>query len=73
MNPKVLNAKLSHAEKLAYDSGHGDLAMSRAQNTYNQNNPDAIKDYLFPEIRALEDRTDIWALKEAMKLKKVSD
>ena len=32
-----------------------------------------MKDYLFPEIRALEDRTDIWSIKEAMKFSKVSD
>lgn len=32
-----------------------------------------MKDYLFPEIRALEDRTDIWSIKEAMKISKVSD
>ena len=32
-----------------------------------------MKDYLFPEIRALEDRTDIWSIKEAMKVSKVSD
>ena len=56
---------------LAYGCING--YVNRSQFTENNDQSLAIKDYLFPEIRALEDRTDIWALKEAMKLKKVSD
>ena len=32
-----------------------------------------VRDYLLPEIRQLEDRTDLRSIKEAMKLSKVTD
>ena len=50
-----------------------DIQAKRAHDRFNEQNNEVIRDYLLPEIRALEDRNDIRSIKQAMQLTKVSE
>ena len=50
-----------------------DIQAKRAHDRFNEQNNEVIRDYLLPEIRALEDRNDLRSIKQAMQLTRVSE
>jgi hypothetical protein len=57
-----------HFEQQQLDRGEVDIAKKRAHDRFNQQNNLIVRDYLLPEIRALEDRNDVKSIKQAMQL-----
>jgi hypothetical protein len=62
-----------HFEDNLLNKGEADLEGARAYDQFNSGNESMIRDYLLPEIRALEDRTDVGSIKKAMKYTKITD
>ena len=74
---KGLNAKMNYAGrsqlKHELDNPLENKLSKNAFNNYNSTNQfqKNVKDYLLPEIRALEDKNDVHSLKKAMEFDKV--